>query len=163
MAAAQGLKLKVYRVFFPSVYSFPLTSNARHPEPFQMPPRWQDRQNQQHQWAPEPASGATWETICHQLTATDKRSERSKAGLALTHADHHGRGRGIWWGGLLHRGVVLHRGGVVFSVSLDLDTKAGLGEVLMQNDNMYSENQVFFEHTLWLEPDQKKDTREDTV
>lgn len=33
----------------------------------------------------------------------------------------------------------------------------------MQNDNMYSENQVFFEHTLWLEPDQKKDTREDTV
>ena len=46
--------------------------------------------------------------------------------------------------GLLHRGVVLYRGGVVFSVSLDLDTKTGLGKTLVQNDHVYSENKVLF-------------------
>ena len=127
-----------------------------------MPPHWQDRRNQQHQCAPEPASGATWETICHQLTATEKRSERSKAGeRQLTHADHHGRGRGIWWGGSSSQGSRPSQGGAVFSVSLDLDTKAGLGETLMQNDHMHSENKVFL-HTrfsiieLWFESDLKK-------
>lgn len=51
-------------------------------------------------------------------------------------------------GGSSSQGSRPLQGGVVFSVSLDLDTKAGLGETLMQNDHMYSENKVFFAHTL---------------
>ena len=59
-------------------------------------------------------------------------------------------------GGSSSQGSRPSQGGVVFSVSLDLDTKAGLGEVLMQNDNMYSENQVFLSTRFGLNQTKKR-------